>query len=44
MFWGTTPIIRCFAMKRYGRNRKLYVGDIDRMECAIEWFSQKEVN
>ena len=42
MFWGMI-IMMCFAVNRYLRNRKLHVGDTDRMECAIEWFSQKEV-
>ena len=43
MFWGTITTIMCFAVKRYGRNRKLHVGDVDRIECAVEWFLQKEV-
>ena len=43
MVWGMITITRCFAVKRYSRNRKLLVGDIDRMECAIEWFSQNKV-
>ena len=41
MFWGTN-IIMFFAVNRYWRNRKtIQVGDIDRMECAIAWFSQE---
>ena len=43
MFWGMITIIRCLAVKRYCGNRNLHVGDIDRMECAIEWFSQNKV-
>ena len=42
MFWGMITIM-CLAVKRYLRKRHLHVGDIDRMECAIEWFSQNKV-
>ena len=42
MFRGMIIVIRCLAVKRYRRNRNLHVGDIDRMECAIEWFSQNK--
>jgi len=42
-FTAVTKLIKRFKSKQVLNNRKLHLGDMDGMECAIEWFSQKEL-